>query len=136
MNKLIGIILITIAFLLPANSSIAELDTSSPLLCSVINVAEYSLEEECFVGTAESFDLPQFVRIDFQNNIISEAGENTEARKSRIINLKHIDNSVILQGIENGRSWSMIVEKQTGKMSATVSEERIGFVVFGACTSP
>ncbi len=136
MTKLIGTIFTVLYFLLPAHPAIAELDTSNPLLCSVINVAEYSLGEECFVGTAESFDLPQFVRIDFQNNIISEAGENTEARKSRIINVKHIDNSVIMQGIENGRSWSMIVEKKTGKMSATVSEERIGFVVFGACTSP
>ena len=136
MNKLIGIILITLAFLLPAHPAFAELDTSNPLLCSVINVAEYSLEEDCFEGTAETFDLPQFIRIDFQNNIISEVGENTRQRKSKISNFKRVDNSVILQGIENGRSWSVIVDKETGKMSATTSEARVGFVVFGACTSP
>jgi outer membrane protein TolC len=32
------------------------------------------------------------------------------------------------------RSWSLLIEKKTGKMSATVSDEGVGFVVFGACT--
>ncbi len=136
MNKLIVFILITIPFLLPANSAIAELDTSSPLLCSIINVAEYSLEEDCFEGTAETFDLPQFIRIDFQNNVISEVGVNNTQRKSKITNLKRVDNSLIMQGIENGRSWSVIVDRETGKLSATASEVQVGFVVFGACTSP
>lgn len=136
MNKLIGIILITIAFLLPTHPAVAEIDTSSPLLCSVINAAEYTLDEGCFEGTAESFDLPQFVKIDFSNNLISEVGANSRGRKSRILNFKNIENTFMLQGIENERSWSVIVEGDTGKMSATVSEARAGFVIFGACTSP
>lgn len=136
MTKLIGNILIVLSFLVLAHPAIAELDTSSSLLCSVINAAEYSLEDGCFEGTAETFDLPQFIRIDFQNNIISEVGENARQRKSRISNFKRIDNSLIMQGIENGRSWSVIVDRGTGKMSATASEARVGFVVFGACTSP
>jgi hypothetical protein len=102
-------------------------------LCSVINAAEFSLEEGCFEGTAESFELPQFIRLDLKNNIISEVGENTKKRSSKIINLKRIDTKLILQGIENGRSWSVIVEEKTGKMSATASDEGIGFVVLGAC---
>ena len=136
MKKFIATIFITLVFLVLTHPAIAELDTSSSLLCSVINVAEYSLEEDCFEGTAETFDLPQFVRIDLQNNIISEVGVNTTQRKSKITNLKRVDNSLIMQGIENGRSWSVIVDRETGKMSATASEARVGFVIFGACTSP
>ncbi len=135
MFKIIGTILLVLSFLVPAHFANAELDTSSPLLCSVINVAEFTLDEGCFEGTADSFDLPQFVMIDFQNNTISEVGENTKKRKSTINNLKRIDTKLIMQGIENGRSWSVIIEEKTGKMSATASDEGVGFVVLGACTA-
>ena len=132
MYKLIGIALIALTFLMPYHLPAAESDTSS-LLCSVINAAEFSLEEGCFEGTAASFDLPQFIRLDLKNNIISEVGESTKKRTSKIINLKRIDTRLILQGIENGRSWSVLVEEKTAQMSATVSDEGIGFVVLGYC---
>lgn len=41
---------------------------------------------------------------------------------------------MILQGVEGGRAWSMVIGKETGKMSATVADDQVGFVVFGACT--
>ncbi len=134
MNKLIGSIVATLLFLIPSQNVFAEIDKSSPMLCSVINAAEYSLDGGCFEGTAEDFNLPQFIKIDFQKNTISEVGEDTKNRKSRIINFKHIDNKFIMQGVENGRSWGIIIEGKTGKMSATASDEEVGFVVFGACT--
>ena len=112
-----------------------SLDTSSPLLCSVISASECSLEDGCVVGTAETYDLPQFVKLDFQKNMISEVGENSLKRESKIKNHERIENKIVIQGVENGRAWSVIVDEKTGKMSAAVSEERIGFVVFGACTS-
>jgi hypothetical protein len=111
-----------------------SLDTSAPLLCSVINAAEYSLDGGCFEGTAESFDLPQFVRIDFQNKTISEVGENSQERKSEFKNLEQVNNTSIIQGIGNGRSWSVVIGDD-GKMSAAVSESDLGFIVFGACIS-
>jgi hypothetical protein len=133
MYKLIGIALISLTFLMPYHLPAAESDTSSPLLCSVINAAEYTLDEGCLEGTADSFDLPQFIKIDLKNQTINEVGENTKKRTSKIINLKRIDSKIIMQGIENGRSWSVIIDEKTGKMSAAASDEGIGFVVLGYC---
>jgi hypothetical protein len=39
-----------------------------------------------------------------------------------------------LQGLEGGRAWSMVLAKETGKMSATVADDQLGFVIFGTCT--
>jgi hypothetical protein len=41
---------------------------------------------------------------------------------------------MILQGIEDGRGWSIIISEDTGKMTATASQDDVGFVIFGACT--
>lgn len=115
----------------------ADAGTDGPpaLLCSVIKVNECSMEEGCLEGTAESVDVPQFLKVDFRNNIISTVGKTEQQRESRIRNLKRVDGKVIMQGAERGRGWNMVIEENTGKLSATIVEERVGFVIFGACTS-
>jgi hypothetical protein len=41
---------------------------------------------------------------------------------------------MVLQGSENGRGWTMVISEETGKVSATVSDDQVGFVIFGAST--
>jgi hypothetical protein len=113
-------------------SAVHSLDTSSPLLCSVIKAAEYAVEEGCTEGTAESFDIPQFIKFNFQEKIISEVGETGKNRKSTIMNLVESNSQLVMQGVENDRSWSAVIG-DTGKMTATISDSEFGFVIFGAC---
>ena len=70
----IGVLLFT----LPAFS----LDTSSPLLCSVISASDCSVEDGCVKGIADSFDLPQFIKFDLQKKMIFEVGDTGMNRKS------------------------------------------------------
>jgi hypothetical protein len=39
-----------------------------------------------------------------------------------------------MHGGQNGRGWTILISEETGKLSATISDEGVGFVVFGACT--
>ena len=57
-------------------------------------------------------------------------------RTTKIRNLERLDNSLILQGIQNGRAWSMIINVTTGKVTLSASDEQAGFAIFGACTLP
>jgi len=91
-----------------------------------------SVEDGCVKGTADSFDLPQFIKFDLQKKMIFEVGETSMNRKSEIVNLTNTEDELIMQGVENGRSWSAVIGEQ-GKMTATVSESKFGFVIFGAC---
>ncbi len=127
---LIGILITT---LIPAPAAFS-FDTSSPLLCSVISASEYSLEEGCLEGTADSFDLPQFVKFDLQKKMIFEVGETGRDRKSKIVNHTKTEDQLIMQGVENGRSWTAVIGDH-GKLTATVSDSDFGFVIFGACIS-
>jgi hypothetical protein len=38
------------------------------------------------------------------------------------------------KGVESGRAWSIVIAKETGKVSATVFDHQVGFVIFSACT--
>jgi hypothetical protein len=132
MRKIVFALVVILTIPLIGTHTAFSIDTSSPLLCSVIKAAEYSLNEGCVEGTAESFDIPQFIKFDLQKKTIFEVDESGKNRKSQIMNLAETDNQLIMQGVENSRSWSAVIGEQ-GKMTATISDSEFGVVIFGAC---
>ena len=49
--------------------------------------------------------------------------------------MERIEGKLILQGVQNGKAWSMVINEQNGKVTMSASDEQAGFVVFGACTT-
>lgn len=47
-----------------------------------------------------------------------------------------INGTLILQGIQDGKAWSMVISESDGMATISVSENEAGFVLFGACTTP
>jgi hypothetical protein len=111
----------------------AAYDGSVPLLCAVIEVFDCQAGGDCQHGMAESVNLPQFVKVNFAEKTLStpEQGERTSV--TAMTRIDSVDGNMILQGVEGSRAWSMVITKETGKMTATVSDQQVGFVVFGAC---
>lgn len=121
--------------LTPLSSAAGPFDGSVPLLCAVIQVVECDAGGECFPVQPEVANIPRFLKINFKNKMISATKESGRKDTSRIKNIERFNGNLILQGSENGRGWTMVISEETGKMSATVSDERAGFVVFGASTT-
>ena len=134
MRKIVGISLVTLLCLMPYSLATAGFDGSAPLICALIEVFECSVEQDCIEGTVESMNIPQFVKIDFAKNRIVTTEEISEKRESPINNFDKVNGMLILQGVQNGRGWSMVIAEDTGKMTATASGSGGGFVIFGACT--
>ncbi|MCK4838435.1 MAG: hypothetical protein KAS94_06495 [Desulfobulbaceae bacterium] len=53
---------------------------------------------------------------------------------SHIRNKASLGGMLILQGVENGKGWTLSINETTGKMVLTVSGDEEGFVAFGVCT--
>jgi hypothetical protein len=111
----------------------AAYDGSVPLLCSVIEVFDCQAGSDCQPGTAESVNLPQFIKVDFAKKTLSTPEEGGSKRITPITYVERVNGDMILQGVEGSRAWSMVIANETGKISATVSDHQVGFVVFGAC---
>ncbi len=112
----------------------AKFDGSDALLCAVTPVSECEADRECDPVTIEVAAIPRFLKINFEEKIISTTEESNRTDVSAIGNFERVDGRLILQGAENGRAWSIVIFEENGKMSATISDEEVGFVVFGACT--
>jgi len=106
-------------------------DGSTPLLCVPIGVTECGAEGECKRGTPESVNLPQFIRVDVKAMTIRS---EEQKRESPIKTIEHMNGKLILQGTQGERGWTMLIDEDTGRLSATVTADGEGFVVFGACT--
>ena len=120
--------------LTPLSIAAAQFDGSTPLLCAVIQVVECGTGGDCYPVQPEIANIPRFLKINFKNKTISATEENGKKEVTRIKNFEHTNGNMVLQGSENGRGWTMVISEETGKVSATVSDDQVGFVIFGAST--
>jgi hypothetical protein len=134
MSKLIAICLALGLGLVPYARAAASFDGSVPLICALIEVMDCEPGADCQRGAPESVNLPQFIKLNFTEKTLSTTEAAQKIETTPIKNIEQFDSRLILQGVEGGRAWSMIIAKETGKMSATVADDQVGFVVFGACT--
>ena len=134
MHKLTAFWLALCLSLLPSTVLAAKYDESVPLLCAVIEVLECEAGAECHGGNADSVNLPPFVKVDVPRKILSTTEAAAEQRTSPIRHIEQLDGHLILQGGEGQRASSLIIAHGTGKLTATITDDQVGFVIFGACT--
>ncbi len=103
------------------------------LLCTAAIVIECDSEGLCDPGSAESADLPHFITVDLGARTIGTTEPNNSERISKIRSLERGSGRLILSGIENGRTWGIVISEQTDAMTATVTDDGTGFAVFGKC---
>lgn len=122
--------------LLPGLAVAGSFDGSRPLLCATIETVECSAGADCVLGTAESIEVPQFLRIDFSGKVITAERPDNTILNTGITGMQTLDDRLILQGTDNGMGWTISIARDSGKMAVAVSGNAIGFIVFGACTIP
>ena len=123
-------------FVTPGLVVAGDFDGSKPLICALIETHECVVGEECQRGLPSNIDVPQFLKLDFKKKMISGTTEDGESRTASIESMTRLEGNLILQGVQNGRAWSMVINESTGKCIISASDDTAGFIVFGACTRP
>lgn len=104
---------------------------SQNLLCAPTDVAECDHAARCERVSASEVDLPPFVRIELgKKRLVSVTAPE---RVTAIENVREHDGLTILQGAENGRAWSLVVDQASGRLTGSVTDGEGAFALFGAC---
>jgi hypothetical protein len=142
MLKLKILILVLVVFV-PGLVVAGDFDGSKPFLCAVIEAIECLPGEGCNNGTPESVNLPRFFKINVSKKSITEVGGSQGGEATKIERVEHIDGKLFIEGAEeglkdvsDGLGWTMAINEESGEMVLTAAGDRVGFVVFGACTIP
>ncbi len=115
----------------PPPAAAAPFDGSAPMLCAAVTVMDCDPKGECSRRTPGEVNLPTFVRIDVAGRTIASPDGG---KKAEVKSMTRLDGSLILQGAQNGRGWTVAIVEETGKLSAAVADGEDAFVVYGACT--
>ena len=121
--------LVALALLAAAAAKAGDFDGSKPLLCAPVEVIDCVPGMPCFVDTPVEMGAPSFLRIDFGRKTVT--GPHAEAK---IAALEKSDAQLLLQGVEVGHAFAIALDRESGRMTATLSNVNGAFVLFGSCT--
>ena len=126
-----------LAAVLFATESVAEDD--GILICAATHTVECDgSDEECHQGQSDIINFPQFFRVDFKNRKLHVMDPERRGETTEVTHIARSESRgwIILQGVEAGRPWSMLITVETGRFSLVINEDDASFNVFGACTAP
>jgi hypothetical protein len=119
-----------------------DFDGSKPLSGSVDKILEIYPTRISNDADPDTVGLPQNFFIDFKKKIVQPSKDSVIRRTSKILRVEHIENKLILQGIEDGvenvddgLAWSIAISKKTGKVVLSASGDGVAYVVFGTCAA-
>jgi hypothetical protein len=105
------------------------------MICAVTAMSECTADGKCERSAPqEGNTLPTFIRVDLGAKTLSTT--DGSGRKTEIKASSAVDGQLMLQGIENGKAWNMVIKSDTGRWGGSVVEDDGSFALFGACTLP
>jgi hypothetical protein len=111
-----------------------DISGSSQFLCTAVQASGCAPEGECVSGPPWSMNVPQFIEVDLKAKELRTTRASKENRKTPIKNVERDGHMLILQGYEQGRAFSILIDEESGDFSAAVARDEIGVSVFGSCT--
>lgn len=84
----------------------------------------------CFQDVPEAMGAPGFMHIDFARKLVVGPKRTTP-----IVSMETMAAQVLLQGTELGFAWAIALDRESGRMIATIADRAGAFLMFGACTA-
>jgi len=105
-------------------------------MCSAGSVSVCCDDGQCASGTAAEVGVPQFMEFDLVPKRMTTTKASGLNRASTIDNVKRANGNIVMQGVENGRAFSFVVDEKHGELSAAVAVQEAGCSIngFGWCT--
>ena len=126
--------------LLPQTAFSGDFDGIKPLSGSVEKIIEINAFKIIDDVNPDTVGLPRNFVIDFKAKKLRPSKDSVVRKTSNIYRVEHIENKLILQGIDegvenvdDGLAWSITISKKTGKVVLSASGDGLAYVVFGKC---
>jgi hypothetical protein len=96
----------------PLAASAAGLDGSANLVCAATRVVACTKTATCFEGDARTFELAEFIFVDFKGKVVKARSQgDAKKEESPIRILEKSNTQLIVQGVENGHGWGMSIDQ-------------------------
>ena len=79
-------------------------------------------------------NVPRFLDFDLKKKRIGTTEASGENRVTPIQSMHEQEGAIYLQGVEQGRAFSIVIDRASGVMSVAVARQYLTVTGFGACT--
>jgi hypothetical protein len=107
----------------------ADFDGSRLLICAPVEAKSCSSGESCSNSTPGAIGAPAFVRIDLDKQVIVGPKSTTPIKL-----MEKGESQILMMGTELGFGWTMVLDRESGELSATLGDRDGIVVLFGSCT--
>ena len=122
--------------LLASGVALADnLEGADRVLCSPEQIMICVEQAECYPAHASDLGVPDFVIIDLKNKKLQTTKASGQARTTAFSTMSRSGGKIFLQGIENGRAFSFLINEDTGDLTVAVSRDGVAVAAFGSCTN-
>jgi|SRR5262245_22947151 len=122
--------------LLASGVTLADnLEGADRLLCAPKQIMICVEEADCYPAHASELGVPEFVIIDLKNKKMQTTKASEQARTTAFSTLSRSGGKIFLQGIDNGRAFSFVIDEANGILTAALSRDGVAVAVFGSCTN-
>ncbi len=122
-----------LSVLFPIITQADNVGDAERLLCASARVARCDASD-CELGLPQKWNIPSFVSVDLAKKMLSTTDASVAKRESPIAYVSRDQDRIFLQGTENGRSFSIVIDKATGHASIAIGADGFTVSVFGECT--
>jgi hypothetical protein len=88
----------------------------------------------CKSGLPEDENIPEFIEVDLKRKTLATTRASGENRSTPINSQLRQDDHIYLQGVENGRTFSMVISEMTGNLTFAIATDGETATGFGDCT--
>ena len=104
------------------------------LLCVPGPVFHCVADRNCKSELPEDEYIPEFIEVDLKRKTLATTRASGEGRSTPIQSQKRDAGYIYLQGVENGRSFSMVISESTGDLTFAIAADGETAIMFGGCT--
>jgi len=133
MKSLLFLLPTSLAMIFAFDCAAADFDGSKPFLCATADVSSCAPGQDCARESAQTVNAPDFFAVDVSKMLVSEKGNGTAGRTSKIDHVEHQSGLLMLSGTDGAEGWVASIGESNGKLSYSVVGDRMVVTAFGAC---
>lgn len=103
-------------------------------LCAGLQAIHCDTSGVCDIGMPWDWNMPEFIEFDLVGRTMSTTAAADRQRQTSIRTLERSGGEIFLQGVENARAFSFVIDEATGVASVAIAADGHTFSVFAACT--
>jgi hypothetical protein len=125
---------LVLALMLASSVAGDVLKDADRMLCVPGPVFHCVSDGGCKSELPEDENIPEFIEVDLKRKTLAVTRASGENRSTPIQSQARAEGYVYLQGVENGRTFSMVISENTGDLTFVVATDGETASMFGECT--